>query len=795
MYYLKSFGGLSLESDAAPISAAATQRRRLALLVLMAGGGDQGITRDKLVLYLWPDSPPEKARHILEQMLYASRRDLGKDAFLPETSALRLNPDIVRSDVEEFEAAIHEGEPERAIALYAGPFLDGVYLKDAPEFERWAEEERARLKHRVATVLEQLANQATAGGDHHEAVGWRRRLASTDPLSARTALGLMNSLAKVGDRAGALQHAQIYETLVRQELEMEPDGGVMALAERLRRDPGALELAGAGAIPAPKQPSALPGRLPSDEAASNEVAHAPATDENRSPARWSNGARSQPASWRVPRRGALFASVLLVALAGTWGFSRWQSASSASASQAALAVLPFVDMSPSRTDEYFGDGMTEELIHTLSQVPGLRVVARTSAFAFKGRGVDVREIGEKLNVGSILEGSVRRSGDRVRITVQLIDTESGFHLWSETYDRQGPDIFAVQDEISRAVVARLRPGADRSGASRLATSPPNLEAYNLYLQGRFLWNQQTLASLRQAVERLQAAIGKDPSYAPPYAGLADAYNALVAHTRGPVEQRTLLSSAEEAARHAIRLDPGLAEAHTSLGNLLMHRWDWAGAELEFRRAIDANPGFANAYQRYGVLLALIGRFDEAIRTMQRAQELDPLSLNIHGSASYVLNLARRYAEAEPQVRNLIAMDSTREGPYFRLGSVLLQTGRYEEAAQAFEAAMRLSPSARQNSIPMLAYTYARGGRSADAARLRPEIERGIENNTISGYFAAAYFGAIREKDRAFEVLDELAARRESCLQDVAVDPVMDPLRSDPRFARLINEVGLMGVGK
>ncbi|HUF30538.1 MAG TPA: BTAD domain-containing putative transcriptional regulator [Gemmatimonadaceae bacterium] len=774
MYHLKAFGGLSLSSDAAPLPAAATQRRRLAFLVLIAGAGERGITRDRLVFYLWPDGQPEKARHALEQLLYASRRDLGKDAFLPDNKCLRLNPDVIRSDVLEFEYAVERGDLERAASIYSGPFLDGVYLSDAPEFERWMEEERNRLEHRAAAALERLACQAVASGDRQASIEWWSRLAAADPLNARSALGLMNAFAIAGDRAGALRHAQVYETLVRQELEMEPDAEVVALAERLRRDPEPMEAVTGGAL---------------------EIPAALEESGERRPAQPVEKARRQLPSRRISLRGALFASVLLVVLAGAWTFSQRQVASPAPASHSALAVLPFVDMSANGLDEYFSDGMTEELIHALSQVPGLRVVARTSAFSFKGAPADVRTIGEKLNVSSVLEGSVRRAGDRVRITVQLVDTKSGYHLWSETYDRQTTDIFAVQDEISRAVVTRLRPEAERHVMSGAPASAPNIDAYNLYLQGRYLANQKTPASLHQAVERFQGSIGRAPSYGPAYAGLADSYNALIAHTRAPTEQHAFLSNAEAAARRAIQLDPGLAEAHTALGNLLIHRWDWTGAELAFGRAIDANPGFATAYERYGILLALVGKFDEGVRALQRAQELDPLSLNIHGSTAYVLNLARRYAEAEPQARHLIAMDSTREAPHFRLGSVLLQMGRHDEAARAFQAAMRLSPSARQNSIPMLAYTYERGGRSEDAARLRPEIERGIKDKTISGYFAAAYFGATRETDRAFEVLDELAAQHESCLQDIAVDPVMDQLRSDPRFTRLINQVGLVDAGR
>ena len=768
MLHLEVFGGLSLRSDAGPLPVAATQRRRLALLALLAAAGEQGLSRDKIVGWLWPDSPAEKARHALDQLLYASRRDLGQDVLSSASSTLRLNPALITSDLAEFEAALERNDAERAAEVYAGPFCDGVYLTGAAEFGRWVESERARLARSYEGALMHLATQATARGDNARAVDSWRRLTVAQPLSSRHTLGLMHALAAAGDRAGALQHARVYEALVRHDLETAPDQEVLALAERLR-----------------SQPEGRPATVT-----------APASSVHEAP---SNTGRTQEirprwASRRAFRRVALLVTALIVVVSGSWALSRSRAESRPAASPSTLAVLPFVDMSADKGDEYLGDGMTEELIHTLSQVPGLRVVARTSAFSFKGDDVDVREIGAKLNVGAVLEGSVRRSGEKVRVTVQLIDTRTGYHLWSETYDRKTTDVFAVQDEISRSVVRRLRAGGERQDATALALSRPSVEAYNLYLQGRYLWNQRTEASQREAIERFRASIALDSTYAPAHAGLADSYIALVGSVTVPAEQNALLAKAEAAARDAVRLAPGMAEGHVSLGNLLLYRWDWAGAEAEFRRAIDASPGMAGAHERYGILLALVGRFDESIRSLRLAQELDPLSLGIHGSASYVLNLARRYSEAEMQARNLIAMDSAGASPHFRLGSVLLQMGRYAEAAAAFETAIRLSPSSRQRAVPMLAYTYAAAGEQAQAARLRPEIERGVRDLTISGYFAAAYFGAMRENDRAFELLGDLAAQRQSCLQDVAVDPVMDPLRSDPRFARLIAQVGLPEAG-
>lgn len=782
MFYLNTFGGLSLTSDGDPPPVSATQRRRLALLAALACAGELGAARDKLVGLLWPDSPPDKARHALDQLLYATRRDLGRDAVRTVGPMVSLDARRVGSDLAEFENAIHAREWERAAALYAGPFLDGVYLDGAPEWERWTEAERDRLARRYAMALEREADARSAAGDHVRAAEAWRKLASQDRLSSRVALALMHALNAAGERAAAIRHAEVHAALLREELDAPPDPDVARFASQLVSAPPERKVGGGSSAPPP--PPLGPDAAPRAELPSPAIAYPSGV-----------GVRSGPAPVRAPsmlRRAGLVTAAAVAALLGVAGWAASardaipDTRAAARTPPAAIAVLPFTGMSPGSEAEYLSDGITEELIHTLSRIDGLQVVARTSAFAFKGKQTDVREIGNRLGVGAVLQGSIRKSGEQLRITVQLIDTESGFQLWSERYDRRLGDLFALQEEISGAVAQRLRPGALQP------VHPParSLAAYHLYLQGRFLLNQMTEPSLHQAVDRFNAAIRVDSGYAPAYAGLSDAYTGLVPFNTSAEGQHALLADAEAAVRRAIRLNPGLGEAHTSLGKLLVNRWDWKDAEWEFRRAIDVNPGLASAYAEYGVLLALLGRFDEGTRMVQRAQELDPLSLNIHGSAAYVLSLARRYDEAEPQVRTLIAMDSSRAGPHFRLGSILLQTGRYDEAARELRTAMRLSPAEeRQRALPLLAYAYARDGYAAGAARLHREVERGVADHSVSGYFAAAYFGGIGQPDRAFDVLGKLAAQRNSCLQDLAVDPVMDPLRGDPRFQRIVEQIG------
>ncbi|HEV2733196.1 MAG TPA: tetratricopeptide repeat protein, partial [Longimicrobiaceae bacterium] len=491
---------------------------------------------------------------------------------------------------------------------------------------------------------------------------------------------------------------------------------------------------------------------------------------------------------RPSRALAALAACVLLGL-GSWAFE-WTRRPAAAAAPASIAVLPFADMSPGGDAEYLSDGITEELIHALSQVEGLRVVARTSAFAFKGRDVDVREIGEALDVGALLEGSIRRSGDRLRVTVKLVDARNGYHLWSRSYDRGMADVFSVQEEISRAVVGTLRPALLRgSPAPLVSTSTANAAAYQIYMQGRHFWNQRTEEGLRRAIERFEQAIRLDPAYAEAYSGLSDAHNALA--DNGYVPPGPALEKAEAAVLKALELDGGLAEAHTSLGHLRLHRWDWAGAERDFRRSIELNPGYAVAYQYYAYLLTFHGRFEESLPLIRRAQHLDPLSPAIQSNVGQVLLLARRYPEAAEQVRFALQMDSTRVDTRHLLASTLVELGRHEEAVAELRRVIAQSGGWHRSAVATLGHTYARAGRREDAERVRGEIERARrEGKTVTPFDYAAMLGALGRRDEAFAALEEAFVGQASGLVTIAVAPSMDPLRSDPRFAVLLRRLGL-----
>jgi TolB-like protein/DNA-binding SARP family transcriptional activator len=441
LYHLKLLAGASVDGPTGSLTGRAVQRHRLALLAILATGQarGRGVGREKLVAYLWPEADGERGRPLLSDSVYRINQAVGGEAIVAMGDELRLNGDLISSDVAEFERAVEVGDREKGAALYAGPLLDGVNLVDGVEFERWLDGERARLARAYEEVLDALANAAESSGAMPDAVTWWRRLAAHDPFSSRVALRLMQALAAVGDSAAAIRHAAVHTTLLRDELGAEPNKAVLKLAERLKAEP--VE----SSLPPAAQQVTAPPTLPMPA-----VVESPAAVEAPRPRRASN---------RIVTAVALALALVIAAALVLRDTSRALPAPAAS-----IAVLPFADLSPGKDNAYFSDGMTDELINTLAHVAGIHVAARTSAFAYKGGSPDVREVGRRLGVATVLEGSVRKSGDKLRITVQLANAADGYQLWSESYDRQLTDVFAIQEDISREIVSVLR--------GRLVPAPP-----------------------------------------------------------------------------------------------------------------------------------------------------------------------------------------------------------------------------------------------------------------------------------------------------------------------------------
>ena len=347
-----------------------------------------------------------------------------------------------------------------------------------------------------------------------------------------------------------------------------------------------------------------------------------------------------------------------------------------------IAVLPFTNLSGDAAQDYFSDGLTGELTSALSNVAGLRVVSRTSSLQFKNRAQDVRAIGAQLNVGKILEGTVRTTGDRLRITAELINVADGFHLWSETYDRRNADVFAIQEAIARAVLDALRMKLPATLGRRVSLPPTqNLQAHNLYLMGRHLWDQRTPESVERSKEYFQQAIAIDPGYALAYAGLADCYGILAGMTPRPLKEMVSLS--RTAAQKAIELDETLAEAHTALAGVkISWEWDFPGAEYECRRAIELNANYATAHYWYAAYLTAMMRFDEANREIDRAIELDPLSLAVTSGGLAIAIKQRRDDRALRYSGKLLQLDANWPRAHHLIGRLYLAQGRYQEAVSS-----------------------------------------------------------------------------------------------------------------
>jgi serine/threonine-protein kinase len=449
-----------------------------------------------------------------------------------------------------------------------------------------------------------------------------------------------------------------------------------------------------------------------------------------------------------------------------------------------IAVLPLTNLSPDPENEFFTDGMTDELINALAKVNGLHVVSRTSAFAFKGATDDVRTIGARLSVGAVLEGSVRRMGRRLRLSAQLVDVRNGFQLWSETFDRELEDVFAIQDEISRAIVATLQVrllGASHATMVRPATA--DLEAYTLYLKGRQLWNRRSVPDLLKSVELFEQALARDPGYALAHAGLADSYALLGFYcVRRPVEA---FGPAKESALRALALNPVLAEARPALAYVAMyHDWDWDAAEREFQHALRLNPGYATAHQWYGNFLSILGRVGPALASFERAVALDPLASIRHAALGWGYYFARQYDQALDQCRRALEIDASLPVAHHWLALVSEELGLWDQAEAAMETAAELS-GRDGASLASLATTLARRGREREARALVAQLDALRRTTYVSAYDFATAHTALGETAPALQWLERAHGERTHRMAFLRVDPRLDPLRGEPRFQELL----------
>jgi serine/threonine protein kinase len=454
-----------------------------------------------------------------------------------------------------------------------------------------------------------------------------------------------------------------------------------------------------------------------------------------------------------------------------------------------LAVLPFTDMSADKDNEYFCEGLSEEIINALSHIRELRVAARTSAFAFKGREIDIREVGGKLNVGAILEGSVRKSGQRLRITAQLVNVGDGYHLWSGQFDREMNDIFDIQEEISLTIADHLKLKLLKGEKEKiLKRATEDHEAYDYYLKGRYFWYRRYEKGLQKSLQYFQLAVEKDPGYALPYMGIADAFASLGLFSFMPPLQA--FSRAKAAAKKALEIDPELAEAYASLGWIaLWQDWDLPASERYLLKAIQMKPDYAPAHQWYGNCLACMGRFDEAVREGQKACELEPLEPINPTQLGAELYLARRFDESIGKVRKVIESDPEFSVAYWIQSGSLLAKKMWGEAITTIQKFVELTAGS-VIALSTLGFAYGSAGMKDEALKILERLDESSKDRYVGSFWRASVWLGLGEKNKALENLEKAYLERESMMAQLKVWPFFDSLRSEPKFQALLKKMKL-----
>ncbi|MGH9864796.1 MAG: tetratricopeptide repeat protein, partial [Candidatus Acidiferrales bacterium] len=496
----------------------------------------------------------------------------------------------------------------------------------------------------------------------------------------------------------------------------------------------------------------------------------------------------KPSLWRgtaAKFAGAAIVIALVVAL--PLGVRSWRARVAAHANSAqirSLAVLPLENLSGDSQQEYFAQGMTEELTTQLAQISALRVISRTSVTQYENTQQSMSDIGKELHVDALVEGSVMRSKDRVRITARLIRASNGDLLWAQAYDRSLKDVLSLQEEVARAIASEVKVTLTPDEQARLASARAvNPKAHDDYLQGSYL-NKGTSSQQRKALEYFEDAIRIDPKYAPAYAGLADYY-----WSNQELNPNKRMPKAKEYAERALDLDPNLADARMALGAIHFHAdWDWVAAEKEFKRAIELSPSDVEAHRMYSVYLAAMGRADEALAESAKAQQLDPLSIWAQITSGYMFYFTRHYDKAIDQCGKALELDPNSVGAYDCLGTSYTAEGKYEQAIASSQKASALSNNDPARLVG-LGRAYALAGRKADALRVLEQLRRMSGRMYVPPYFFATIYADLGQRDEAFRWLNKAFEERDSYLPWLKVDGAFDPLRTDSRLQQLLLRLG------
>jgi TolB-like protein/DNA-binding winged helix-turn-helix (wHTH) protein/Flp pilus assembly protein TadD len=529
--------------------------------------------------------------------------------------------------------------------------------------------------------------------------------------------------------------------------------------------------------------SATPA-APADASELSSV-HLPPEVEGLSPA--------GPAFARYSRARTIALLIFLLGVAGYVGWRIHTPPRKPESGRIMLAVLPFENLSGNPEQDYFSDGLTEEMITQLGRLhpERLGVIARTTMMQYRGTHKTTREIGRELGANYILEGSVRRANGRVRITAQLIQVSDQTHLWADSYEQNLSDVLALQSEVAGAIAERIQLQLTPAQRERLASAPAvNPAAYEDYLKGRFYWNKRTEEGFQKAIAQFSQAIAEDPNYAPSYAGLADTYSLLGSVPANALPPRVAMSKAREAAAKALALDESLAEAHVSLGYVKMaYEWDFPAAEAEFKRAIALNPAYPTAHQWYAFYLTAMGRADDAETQNLLAKKLDPLSLSVNSQIAWSYYIARRYDDAIAQSQKLIELEPNLYTSHLHLGLAYEGKKLYPQAIAEFEKANALS-GGNPIILGALGHTYAVSGEKVKALELIRRLESISKQRYVPGLYPAAIYSGLGDKDGAIRWLSKAVQDRSDYCLFLPLEPEAENLRTDPRFKQLVRQIGL-----
>ena len=495
-------------------------------------------------------------------------------------------------------------------------------------------------------------------------------------------------------------------------------------------------------------------------------------------------------SWKIGLVAALAVVVLTASALVLYRYLTTPKVEVGTEPVSSVAVLPLKNLTGDPNDEYLIDGLTEGLISALSRIEGLKVISNRSVFAFKGKEIDPREVGKRLGVMSVLEGSLQKSKDSARVSVRLVSTEDGRVLWAgDSADHSFGDMFAIQDELTRNVTSNMRVKLSGEGARQIAKRyTDNPAAYQLYLKGRYFWNKRTEEGLKKAIEYFQRAIDRDGNYALAYAGLADCYALLTYHSQIPLEESHLRARA--AAMKALEIDDTIAEAHASLGFIeATYDWDLSTSEGEYKRAIELNPNYATAHHWYAFCLLIFKRYEEGILEMKRAQEIDPLSVVIQADLGWAFYFAREYDQAIEQHLRAIDMDPSFAPAHQQLGLVYQQKGESAEAIKELQTAIGLcgDGSDASHAMGVLGCVYGLSGKRDEAQRVLALLKRMPKKDY---YSIASIYSGLGDRDQAFEWLEREYKERDPLMLDLTVNPCWDGLRSDPRYGDLLRRMRL-----